>query len=99
MQRGIFGHAVAARWRGVNDELIGSFGRFRDGVRRLSRRFEQRWLHLLFFRFYQSLADEQAVEDHSGSDQDKDYSEPIQAANDIRAISGFLRHSVEEEIE
>src|SRR4030095_7583492 len=43
--------------------------------------------------------DEQAVEDHTNSDQDEDYSEPIQAANDIRAVPGFLRHSVEEEIE
>src|SRR5215813_13670403 len=99
MQRGVFGHTGGARWRGVNDELISRFGWFRDGVRRLSRRFEQRWLRLLFFRFYQSLADEQAVEDHAGSDQDKDYSEPIQAANDVRAFPGSLRHSFEEEIE
>src|SRR5262245_37404002 len=99
MQRGVFGHAGAARRRCVNDELIGRFSRFHNGVRRLSRRFEQRWLYLLFFRFYQSLADEQAVEDHTGSDQDKDYSEPIQAANDIRAVPGSLRHSLEEKIE
>src|SRR5262245_65525571 len=96
---GGFERAVIHWRRGVNDELIGRFGRFHNGVRRLSRRFEQRWLYLLFFRFYQSLADEQAVEDHTGSDQDKDYSEPIQAANDIRAVPGSLRHSLEEKIE
>src|SRR5262249_49941922 len=41
------------------------------------------------------------VDEESGSDQNRNYSDPPQAANDLshNVVAGFLRHDVEEEIE
>src|SRR5215813_10108757 len=104
MRRGVFGHAVTRRRRGVNYQLIGCFGlqraRLRGWLRNWRTRCGRRRSRQLLAEFHQTPADEKTVDEESNSDQERDYSCHPQPTNDLRINAGFLsRHNVEEEVE
>src|SRR5262245_48751507 len=104
MRRGVFGHAVTRRRRGVNYQLIGCFGlqraRLRGWLRNCRTRCGRRRSRQLLAEFHQTSADEKTVDEESDSDQERDYSCHPQPTNDLRINAGFLpRHNVEEEVD
>jgi PAS domain S-box-containing protein len=93
MQCGVFGHAGARRLRGVGDQLISRF----SGERRRPRRCGDCLLRLLFFKFHDAFADEEAVEDNPDSDHEWDYSGHPHAAKDLRVARRLMvRYDPEE---
>src|SRR5688572_18930818 len=101
---GVFGYAVTCLRRSVNYQLIGCFGLQRARLYGWLRDWRIRCGHCrsrqLFVELHQSPADEKTVDEESGPDHGRDYSQQPQIADDLRGVRISLpRHGAEEEIE